>query len=270
MRGPTKESTQEPSENALWAQQTLSEVGYLWGSDLGQKLIPSLENRAAILHPASHPRWWWHAGSTGLVVFGFWLGVWPYEDLSGPFAFLWVASVSLHAYVAFKAWVVTSSARDETKKELFDELDKALAEARSELLQHGPFGPSQSRPPDRELNGVDARDAEHLCATWLAHLGEENVKVTRATGDGGVDIVSARCLAQVKNYQGSVGVVPVRELVGVASVDGRFPVFFTSGTYTKAALEFADQANVYLFKYDAQAGTLDAKSAIAEKAFSSS
>jgi hypothetical protein len=187
-------------------------------------------------------------------------------NLASFFLSLWLLSLGFHAWVASKGSQARSAAIREIEQNLWRVAEDALSRERHALLKDGPFGPSQSRPPDREPNGVNARDAEHLCATWMAHLGEEKIKVTRATGDGGVDIVSARCLAQVKNYQGSVGVVPVRELVGVASVDGRFPVFFTSGTYTKAALEFADQANVYLFKYDAQAGTLDAKSAIARKA----
>jgi len=178
----------------------------------------------------------------------------------------WVVSISLHARVAIRASNERSAAINDLDTKLWKALKGELGWARSNLLANGPFGTAKNPPPNPEPDGVTDEQAEHLCAKWLSHLGEEKVQVTRVTGDGGIDILSSRCVAQVKNYIGSVGVVAVRELVGVASVDGRLPVFFTSGNYTKAALDFAEQANVYLFKYDAKAGTLDAKSAAARQA----
>ena len=100
----------------------------------------------------------------------------------------------------------------------------------------------------------------------MEHLGQTNVRVTRAQNYGGVDIESDDWLAQVKHYRGSVSVTEVRELVGVASLDGRTPVFFTSGQYTSSALEFADRAGVLLFSYKAETGTLRSKNVHARRA----
>ena len=215
-------------------------------------------------------RWWWHLSSIGLYVLAILLlGEDGQAEFTSLALLLLLASLGSHAWVALRGYVARDSIKLEKQQELWQVMRSELSQERFKLLKNGPFGPSQSPPPSREPNGIDDEEAEHLCAKWLAHLGELSVQVTRAKSDGGIDIVSARCIAQVKNYKGSVGVVPIRELVGVASIDGRFPVFFTSGSYTKAALDFAEVANVYLFRYDAEAGTLDARSSIARKSLAS-
>lgn len=134
------------------------------------------------------------------------------------------------------------------------------AECNAELPNLGP-------KPEPYPLGVSPDGAEKLCAQWMEHLGQINVRVTRSTIDGGVDIESSAWLAQVKHYRGAVGVTEVRELVGVASIDGRTPVFFTSGQYTSSALEFADKAGVLLFSYQAETGTLRSKNAHARRAY---
>ena len=263
----TSRSGEPPSEDQKWAKATLASLGFLWGSDLAEKLTPAVNLRAQQLNPKAGTRWWWHSGSFAILVLGFALGLSPdLAVVSSMFAFLWLASILSHAWFAFKAWTSRDDAIGKTLVVLRRALEDELSLARLQILRNGPFGPSKRRPPRREPKGVNDKQAEHLCAEWLSHLGEENASVTRAGSDGGIDIVSSRCVAQVKNYRGSVGVVPVRELVGVASVDGRFPVFFTSGQYTRAALQFAEDARVYLFRYDAEAGTLDGESSVARKA----
>lgn len=113
-------------------------------------------------------------------------------------------------------------------------------------------------PPNPQEYGVSSRGAEHLVSAWVAHLGQKNVYVTRQSGDGGYDVGSDDWVVQVKNYQGSVGVHEIRELVGTSSVDSRLPVLFTSGSLTRDASEFADQANLAIFRYSAEDGTLGA------------
>ena len=106
--------------------------------------------------------------------------------------------------------------------------------------------------------GVSHQGAEALCAEWMQHLGEERAKVTRVSGDGGIDVESPAYIGQVKNYGSNtaVGAPEVRELAGVASVDGRTPLFFTSGRYTAEAEAFAEGAGIALFIYSAERGTL--------------
>lgn len=124
-----------------------------------------------------------------------------------------------------------------------------LAVSRSRVPAGGPM-------PEPLPYGVSHQGAEQLCADWLTYLGATNVSVTRASGDGGIDIVGDAVIAQVKNYTGTVGVEEVRAFHGVASVDRRMPVFFTSGQYASGSIAFADLAQMPLLVYDAVAGTL--------------
>lgn len=265
---PRQAAPETRTGDQKWARAVLRSVGFLWASDINEKLAPFINGRVSELVPKGPIRWWWHTASTGVLVLsllansveGFVLS----EELG---AGLWFTSVGAHAWVAMGAYSSRDAARDAKRQALRRLITEELHAARFEMLKDGPFGPPQAPPPGQEPQGVDDQEAERLCAKWLANLGEQNVTVTPAKNDGGLDVISSLCVAQVKNYKGSVGVAAVRELVGVASIDGRFPVFFTSGSYTKAALQFAEEAKVYLFKYDAVAGTLDAESSIARKAF---
>ena len=117
---------------------------------------------------------------------------------------------------------------------------------------------SSPPPPGPQEFGVSSRGAEHLVAEWVSHLGQKNVYVTRQSGDGGYDVGSDDWVVQVKNYQGSVGVHEIRELIGTGLVDSREPVLFTSGSLTRDASDFAEQANLAVFKYSAEEGTLGA------------
>lgn len=103
----------------------------------------------------------------------------------------------------------------------------------------------------RNFQASDAKRAEELCAEWLRRHGDYTASTTKDGADGGVDIRSNKYVAQVKNYKGSVGVQPVREIFGIATAEGKSALFFTSGTYTKAAKDFADSVEVPLIVYDA-------------------
>ncbi len=102
--------------------------------------------------------------------------------------------------------------------------------------------------------GVSARGAENWCCDWLVHMGLHDATVTQQSGDGGVDVESATHIVQVKNYTGAVPITEIRELAGVAAVDGRVPVFMTSGTYPSQAEDFADRANMALLTYEVSTG----------------
>ena len=130
-------------------------------------------------------------------------------------------------------------------------------------------GPSSGTPEAHPL-GVSPEGAEILCAQWMSYIGFEGVQVTQFSGDGGVDIESQTAIAQVKHYGGSVGVSEIRELVGVSHVDGRTPIFFTSGSYTRDAMKFGDEAGVIMFIYDAEAGFLHPENVAAREMISRS
>lgn len=154
--------------------------------------------------------------------------------------------------------------RDVTQK-FAEEFHEAILDRRDEARAEG-NGAISIPAPAPQPYGVSHRGAELLVAQWMAHLGDMGASVTQYTGDGGIDISSSRYLAQVKNYTGTVGVASIRELAGVASVDGRRALFFTSGNYASGAVEFAERAGVALFTYDAENGTLHAQDALARQA----
>lgn len=99
-----------------------------------------------------------------------------------------------------------------------------------------------------------ATRAEEMCATWMLSNVESSARVTRPGADGGVDVRSRSYVAQVKNYKGYVGVQPVREIYGIAAAEQKSALFFTSGSYTHAAVDFADSVGMPLIVYDAALG----------------
>ncbi len=100
------------------------------------------------------------------------------------------------------------------------------------------------------------QQAESDCADWLRTHGEPSAQLTKAGADGGVDIVSNRFVCQVKNYKGSIGEPAIRDLYGVSVAEGKTPLFFTTGTYTKSAIEFADRTEIALIIFDARYKTV--------------
>lgn len=138
-------------------------------------------------------------------------------------------------------------------------------EARRDMDRHiGRRGPSGQlcAAPFAYPAGIDPRAAEFLVAAWIRYLGDPDAVTTQATRDGGVDVESPRHIAQVKHWAGTVPVGPIRELVGVAAMDGRRPLFFTSGRFTRDAVAFADGSGMPLFIFNPYAGTLTGGNAL--------
>lgn len=119
--------------------------------------------------------------------------------------------------------------------------------------------------PAAQPFGVSHQGAEALCAAWMRHLGALDAQETRASADGGIDILSTRYIAQVKNYSGSVGTPEVQQLAGIASVDNRAALFFTSGSYTFEAISFGNKAGIPLLVYSAEKGTLSASNKLGQE-----
>jgi len=128
---------------------------------------------------------------------------------------------------------------------------RAQIEARRRASREDPDYGVRNPRPEPQPYGVSHEGAEALVAAWMRHLGEEDAAITRYSQDGGIDVASPRYVAQVKNYTGTVPVTDVREFYGVASADGRTPLFFTSGICTEGAAAFADRVGMAVFTYDA-------------------
>lgn len=106
------------------------------------------------------------------------------------------------------------------------------------------------------IPGCTPRQAEKLAARWMKYMGAMDARVSQATRDGGVDVISSRFAAEVKHHAVPVGPVPVRAIAGVAYSQGKIPVFFSLNGYTRDAESFGRQAGVLLFVYDPELGTL--------------
>ena len=121
--------------------------------------------------------------------------------------------------------------------------------------------------PEEQPYGVSDEGAEQYVADWMKYLGVRDAEVTRYGNDGGIDVTSARYIAQVKNYgpKRSVGVAAIREFAGVAHLDGRSALFFTSGTYAAGAQAVAQQAGILLFRYRAELQLLEGIGVDAER-----
>ncbi|MGM7696812.1 restriction endonuclease [Microbacterium sp. A84] len=148
------------------------------------------------------------------------------------------------------AMKVESKRFEPQRKELVARMvEAALQTFDTEATARGPR-------PTPQSYGVGHEGAERLAAEWMRHLGVLDAKVTRQSGDGGIDVTSTHYLAQVKNYAGNVAIESVRALHGVATAERKRSLFFTSGRMSVESVAFADRAGMALIHYDAVAGSI--------------
>jgi hypothetical protein len=131
----------------------------------------------------------------------------------------------------------------------------------------GPGHPSSASPPPSSRPVRHWADAEEAAAAWMEWFGFGPAQVCGGPGDGGVDVRAPGAVAQVKDYGSPIAAGPVRELAGVASVDGVQPLFFARSGYTKDAVEFGDRAGIALFQFDLQ-GSVTASNSVATRLLS--
>jgi Restriction endonuclease len=93
-------------------------------------------------------------------------------------------------------------------------------------------------------------DAEQVAAEWMRHVGFGDARCTGAGTDGGVDVRSRDAVAQVKAQLTPVGRPELQALYGVARSEGRQALFFSLMSYTAAALAWADEVGMALFRFD--------------------
>lgn len=89
---------------------------------------------------------------------------------------------------------------------------------------------------------------ERLTQRLLRECGFDDVRVTRKSGDGGIDgtgklkingIFSFNIAFQCKRYQGTVGAPDIRDFRGSLTTDIEKGVFITTGSFSKQAIEEA-------------------------------
>lgn len=159
---------------------------------------------------------------------------------------------------AKKSLTPAEKARQLAKEEQATRLKqrKEAAKARRDAKAASSTRPA---PPPAFPYGVSPEGAEQLVCDWMRHLGASEAKVTSFRADGGIDVEAKKFIAQVKLYAGNVGRPEIQQLAGVAAVDGRQPLFFTSSDYTPEARNFAELSDVALFTMSPEKGTLRGK-----------
>jgi Restriction endonuclease len=96
------------------------------------------------------------------------------------------------------------------------------------------------------------QDAELGAAAWMRWLGYDDAEVTGPGADGGVDVTSRRCVAQVKTETLPIGRPALQRLLGVAVAEGKEGMFFSISGYTPGAIVWADAVSMPLFRFDLQ------------------
>lgn len=137
--------------------------------------------------------------------------------------------------------------REALKKRKYDAEDRHASEVRSQSTSKGGRG----RPPRVEVNVWE--DAERLAEMYMIYLGYPDAQRTNTGPDGGVDVESARAVAQVKDQGNPVGRHLIQQLYGVAHSKRKKAIFFAR-SYAPPAIQWAHENGValYVFRRDGQ------------------
>lgn len=109
-----------------------------------------------------------------------------------------------------------------------------------------------------QLNAMSGVEFENLCASLVAGLGF-SVEMTKASGDGGIDIIAnsamplykGKYIIQCKRYTGTVGEPILRDLYGVVMAEhANKGILMTTGTFTHSAIAFAEGKPLELIDID--------------------
>lgn len=103
----------------------------------------------------------------------------------------------------------------------------------------------------KKHKGITGHDYEEIAADYLRQNGYSNVKVTRASGDFGVDITAHKGFdkwaVQCKYYSNPVGVSAIQEVVGgMAHYGCNKAMVITNNIYTEPAKKLARENGVIL------------------------
>ena len=103
------------------------------------------------------------------------------------------------------------------------------------------------------FDGIDPVEYEHYCAALLETVGW-NARITKASGDQGVDIIatfeSIKVVGQCKLYSNPVGNAAVQEIIGGREYERADYAFVVSNSsFTSAARALASSSNVLLLHH---------------------
>jgi hypothetical protein len=95
------------------------------------------------------------------------------------------------------------------------------------------------------------QEAERSARDFMRANGHPDARLTPAGPDGGVDVVSAEAIAQVKFYASPIGEPAIVQLAGTTmrrQHQGRQAIFFASSGYTPKATQTARELGITLYQ----------------------
>jgi hypothetical protein len=108
----------------------------------------------------------------------------------------------------------------------------------------------EATPDGLAVPTVSSWQQAEALATWhMQKLGFEDAAMTPPGADGGLDVRATNAVAQVKHYATPIGAPVIQQLRGAAHGQGA-ALFYSLSGYTKAAVEYANDAAVALFTYN--------------------
>ena len=112
--------------------------------------------------------------------------------------------------------------------------------------------PSENYSKEINYNLLNGHDFEYFCSDILKKNGFSNVRVTKGSGDFGVDILCSKdnllYAIQCKKYASKVGSHAVQEVYsGKDYYNADVAVVLTNNYFTPAAVDIAEQLDVYLW-----------------------
>lgn len=115
--------------------------------------------------------------------------------------------------------------------------------------------PRAHRPEPEQRLVRDAREAELLAGDWVRWMGFPDADVTPVGADGGLDVVGADVVAQVKFEAVKTGRPVLQALYGAGHARGAtYWMFFSSAGYTIQALTWAEEVGMALFRFALDGG----------------
>jgi pyruvate/2-oxoglutarate dehydrogenase complex dihydrolipoamide acyltransferase (E2) component len=135
-------------------------------------------------------------------------------------------------------------------KERVAKLAAERREAREQAAAQDASHTPQVAVPFRPRLIRTAVDAEIAAADFMRAIGFAGAKRTPSGADGGIDVIAAGVVAQVKTHMKPIGRPDLQRLCGAAK--GRTMLFFSLEGYTPEALKWGDLEGMALFRFDLQ------------------
>jgi uncharacterized Zn finger protein (UPF0148 family) len=93
------------------------------------------------------------------------------------------------------------------------------------------------------------QQAELLTRDWMRKNGYRDAHLTGSGSDGGVDVTSAKAVAQVKYHAKPVGLGEMQRIYGIAQSTRKKALFFSSAGYTPKALQWARGHGIETYRF---------------------